>query len=66
MPLTGADVCPIDLHVGRVARKFGLLTRKQTDWIAALELTSQLKEFNAKDPVRYDFALFGAGVMEKY
>jgi uncharacterized protein (TIGR02757 family) len=59
-------VCPVDLHVGRVARKFGLLKRKQTDWLAALELTSQLKNFDAEDPVKYDFALFGLGIIEKF
>jgi uncharacterized protein (TIGR02757 family) len=57
-------ICPIDLHVGRVARQLGLLKRKQTDWLAALELTDNLKEFDSNDPVKYDFALFGTGVME--
>jgi uncharacterized protein (TIGR02757 family) len=59
-------ICPIDLHVARVARRFNLLERKQTDWIAALELTKQLKKFDCNDPVKYDFALFGLGVIEKY
>lgn len=59
-------ICPIDLHVARVARRFGLLTRKQTDWQAALELTSQLRKFDKIDPAKYDFALFGLGVAEKY
>jgi uncharacterized protein (TIGR02757 family) len=48
---------PIDVHVARVARRFGLLKRKQTDWLAAIELTEHLKKFDAKDPVKYDFAL---------
>jgi uncharacterized protein (TIGR02757 family) len=59
-------VCPIDLHVARVAKRFNLLTRKQTDWAAALELTSSLKQLDPKDPVKYDFALFGLGVVEKF
>lgn len=55
-------VCPLDVHVARVARKLGLLNRTQNDWQAALELTQNLKKFNPKDPVKYDFALFGLGV----
>lgn len=55
-------VMPIDVHVNRVARKLGLLTRPQTDWKAALELTEILRTFDPSDPVRYDFALFGLGV----
>ncbi|GAB3764033.1 TIGR02757 family protein [Spirosoma pomorum] len=55
-------VMPIDVHVNRVARKLGLLTRPQTDWKAALELTQTLRQFDPADPVRYDFALFGLGV----
>lgn len=59
-------VCPIDLHVARVARRFGLIRRKQTDWQTALELTEYLRTLDPNDPVKYDFALFGLGVMEKY
>ncbi|QIP17718.1 TIGR02757 family protein [Spirosoma aureum] len=55
-------VIPIDVHVNRVARKLGLLSRPQTDWKAALELTDTLRQFDPGDPVRYDFALFGLGV----
>lgn len=55
-------VIPIDVHVNRVARQLGLLSRPQTDWKAALELTDVLKQLDAEDPVRYDFALFGLGV----
>ncbi|GAA4397158.1 TIGR02757 family protein [Nibrella viscosa] len=55
-------VMPIDVHVGRVARKLGLLTRDQTDWTAAVALTDTLKQFDPTDPVKYDFALFGLGV----
>lgn len=58
-------VCPCDLHVDRVARFLGLITRKQTDWLTALELTQNLKKFDPKDPVKYDFALFGLGVMQE-
>ena len=54
-------VCPIDVHVARVARHFQLLKRKQTDWQAAIELTDHVKEFDKNDPVRYDFALFALG-----
>ena len=59
-------VCPLDLHVARVARKLGLLTRRQNDWKAAMELTSHLRGFDRKDPVKYDFALFGLGIFEKF
>lgn len=55
-------VCPLDLHVQRVALLTGLLEREQADWKAALELTSNLKKWNAKDPVIYDFGLFGLGI----
>ena len=59
-------ICPIDVHVARVARRFGLLERKQTDWLAAVELTRNLKKLDPKDPVKYDFALFGLGALEKF
>jgi uncharacterized protein (TIGR02757 family) len=59
-------ICPVDLHVARVARGFGLITRKQTDWQTAMELTIELRTMDKTDPVKYDFALFGLGVMEKY
>lgn len=59
-------ICPIDVHVARVSRKLGLLTRKQTDWTAAVELTDALRKFDPADPVKYDFALFGLGVAEKF
>jgi uncharacterized protein (TIGR02757 family) len=55
---------PLDVHVERVARRFGLLERKQTDWHAVLELTGNLRRFDSEDPVKYDFALFGLGVLE--
>jgi uncharacterized protein (TIGR02757 family) len=59
-------VCPCDLHVDRVARRLGLISRKQTDWQTAIELTDHLREFDPGDPVKYDFALFGLGLEEKY
>lgn len=59
-------ICPIDLHVARVAKRFQLLDRNQMDWQAALELTTYLCELDPNDPVKYDFALFGLGVIEKY
>lgn len=59
-------VCPLDVHSGRVARKLNLLKRKQNDWQAAVELTENLKRFDVADPVKYDFALFGLGVFEKF
>ena len=58
-------ICPCDLHVDRVGRKLGLIERKQTDWLTAMELTRRLREFDPDDPVKYDFALFGMGVEER-
>lgn len=59
-------ICPIDVHVARVAKRFNLLQRSQTDWQAAIELTNYLRKLDANDPVKYDFALFGLGVIENY
>lgn len=59
-------ICPVDLHVARVSRRFNLLPRKQVDWQAAVELTDRLRKLDPADPVKYDFALFGLGVMEKF
>lgn len=59
-------ICPLDTHSGRVARKLGLLQRKQNDWQAAEELTSALAAIDPEDPVKFDFALFGMGVFEKF
>ncbi|HUW92412.1 MAG TPA: TIGR02757 family protein [Bacteroidales bacterium] len=53
---------PLDLHAGNTARRLGLLTRRQNDWKAVEELTALLRKFDPADPVKYDFALFGAGV----
>ena len=55
-------VCPIDVHVDRTARALGLISRPQTDWQTALELTRNLSAMDADDPVKYDFALFGLSV----
>jgi len=55
-----ALVCPLDVHTGRTARKLGLLKRSTNDWKAAMELTEKLRCFDTADPVKYDFALFGA------
>lgn len=59
-------ICPCDLHVDRVARRLGLIHRKQTDWNTAYELTENLRMLDPDDPVKYDFALFGLGIVEKY
>lgn len=59
-------ICPMDVHVSRVAGKLKLVNRNQTDWQSAIELTTHLRRFDKKDPVKYDFALFGLGVMEHY
>lgn len=58
--------CPLDVHSGNVARKLGLLTRKQNDSKALVELDLQLRKLDANDPVKYDFALFGLGVFEGF
>ena len=58
--------CPLDVHSGNVARKLGLLHRKQNDAKALNELDLKLREMDAVDPVKYDFALFGMGVFEKF
>ncbi len=63
---TSQLVCPLDLHVARVARHFKLLGRPNNDWFAATELTNHLKKLDPGDPVKYDFALFGLGVIEKF
>jgi len=57
---------PLDLHSGNTARRLGLLKRKFNDWKAVEELTETLREFDSDDPVKYDFALFGLGVNEKF
>ncbi len=63
---SSALMIPLDLHSGNVARKLGLLGRKQNDWKAVEELTAELRKLDPEDPVKYDFALFGLGVFEKF
>ena len=58
--------CPLDVHSGKVARKLGLLERKQNDAKALRELDQKLREMDPIDPVKYDYALFGLGVFEKF
>ena len=65
IPMSGL-ICPLDVHVARVAKRFGLLTRVPTDWQAALELTESLSRLDPEDPTKYDFALFGLGAIEKF
>lgn len=57
---------PLDVHSGRVARSLGLLKRTQDDWKAVEEVTTALRSFDPLDPVKYDFALYGLGVFEKF
>jgi len=59
-------VCPCDLHVERVGRKLGLITKLRPGWDMAIELTAKLRLLDPEDPVKYDFALFGLGVEEKF
>ncbi len=59
-------IMPIDVHVARVSRALGMVHRTQTDWQTALELTNYCRTLDPKDPVKYDFALFSLGVIEKF
>ncbi|HSF45738.1 MAG TPA: DUF2400 family protein, partial [Chitinophagaceae bacterium] len=59
-------ICPLDLHVSRVAKRFGLITRPNADWQSAVELTGNLKKMDPLDPVKYDIALFSLGAVERY
>ncbi|MFW5761288.1 MAG: TIGR02757 family protein [Cyclobacteriaceae bacterium] len=59
-------ICPCDLHVIRVAGKLGLIRQKQNGWSTAKELTANLLRFDANDPVKYDYALFGMGIVEGF
>jgi uncharacterized protein (TIGR02757 family) len=65
IPVFGLHL-PLDLHTGNTSRKLGLLNRKQNDWKSVLEVTENLKEMDNQDPVKYDFALFGLGIFEKF
>lgn len=57
-------MCPLDVHSGNIARKLGLLHRKQDDWKAVEELTANLRKLDPEDPVKYDIPLFALGAME--
>ena len=56
---------PLDVHVARISREMGLLTRKANDFKSVLELSTKLREFDAEDPIKYDFSMFGYGVNHK-
>ncbi len=58
--------CPLDVHSAGIARKLGLLSRKQNDAKAVQELDAHLRRMDPQDPVKYDFALFGLGIFEKF
>ncbi len=65
--ISASQLClPLDLHTGNVSRKLGLLTRPQNDWQAVEEITSVLRSFDKKDPIKYDFSLFGLGAFEGF
>lgn len=59
-------VCPLDVHVARVAHRLGLTTRPNADWRSALALTSVLRRWRPEDPAVYDYALFGLGAEEHF
>ena len=58
--------CPLDLHTGNVARKLGIITRNSNDLKALAELDQFLRKLDPDDPVKYDYALFGLGIFEKF
>lgn len=65
--INAADLyLPLDVHTGNIGRKLGLLTRKQNDWQAVEEITANLRKLDPKDPIKYDYALFGLGAFEKF
>lgn len=65
--INSSQLClPLDLHTGNVSRKLGLLTRTQNDWQAVEEITTVLRSFDKKDPIKYDFSLFGLGAFEGF
>ncbi len=65
--INSSQLClPLDVNTGNVSRKLGLLTRTQNDWQAVEEITSVLREFDKKDPIKYDFSLFGLGAFEGF
>jgi uncharacterized protein (TIGR02757 family) len=58
--------CPLDVHTANIGRKLNLISRKQNDLKTVLELDKKLRLFDKNDPVKYDYALFGMGVYEKF
>lgn len=65
--INSADLMlPLDVHTGNVGRKLGILTRRQSDWKAVEEITANLRKCDSSDPIKYDYALFGLGVFEKF
>lgn len=58
-------ICPLDVHVGRVAHRLGLIRENKSNWLTAEELTMNLRELDPQDPVKYDYALFGLGAEER-
>lgn len=65
--INSSQLClPLDLHTGNVSRKLGLLNRTQNDWQAVEEITTVLRSFDRKDPIKYDFSLFGLGAFEGF
>ena len=65
--ISTAQLClPLDVHTGNVSRKLGLLQRTQNDWQAVEQITNMLKTFDSKDPIKYDFSLFGLGAFEGF
>lgn len=56
---------PLDVHVGNISRKLGLIDRKSNDRKTVCQLTAVLRELDPRDPVKYDFALFGLGIEGK-
>lgn len=59
-------VCPLDVHVARVAHRLELIENTNSNWNNAMQLTEKLKQLNPKDPSIYDYALFGLGVAERF
>jgi uncharacterized protein (TIGR02757 family) len=59
-------ICPLDVHVARVAQRLELLENDKSNWQNALQLTNHLRQLNPKDPAVYDYALFGLGMAERY
>jgi uncharacterized protein (TIGR02757 family) len=59
-------VCPLDVHVARVAQRLDLLENTNSNWANALHLTYRLRELNREDPAVYDYALFGLGMAERF